>query len=116
VREDDVACLVGLWSYNGPAILEAVKDAGKIGKVKIVCFDEEDATLKGVKDGAIFATIVQQPYEFGYQSVKLMDKVLRGDSTAIPANKKVIVPTRSIIKENVAAFEAQIAKLRGRTK
>jgi ABC-type sugar transport system substrate-binding protein len=43
--------MVGLWSYNGPAILNAVKDANKVGQVKIICFDEEDETLAGVKDG-----------------------------------------------------------------
>jgi len=59
VKHADVAGLVGLWSYNGPAILNAVKDAGKVGQVKIICFDEEDETLAGVKDGAIFATVVQ---------------------------------------------------------
>src|SRR5262249_16990217 len=42
VRYPDVAALVGLWSYNGPAILNAVRDAGRVGTVKIVCFDEED--------------------------------------------------------------------------
>ena len=112
----DIAALVGLWSYNGPAILDAVKEAGKIGKVKIVCFDEEDETLKGVKSGAIAATVVQQPFEFGYQSMKLMDKVLHGDSSAIPANKQIIVPTKSITKANVDAFSTELAKLRGRTK
>ena len=61
---DDVAALVGLWAYNGPAILEAVKAADKVGKIKIVAFDEEDATLQGVKDGHIHATVVQQPYQF----------------------------------------------------
>src|SRR5206468_2279750 len=79
VKTPDVVCLVGLWSYNGPAILNAVKDAGKVGQVKIVCFDEEDETLAGVKDGAIYATVVQQPYEFGYQSVQLLAKILGGD-------------------------------------
>src|SRR4051812_23265651 len=29
VNHPDVAALVGLWSYNGPAILNAVRDAGK---------------------------------------------------------------------------------------
>src|SRR6267142_4382479 len=29
VKYSDVAALVGLWSYNGPAILNAVTDAGK---------------------------------------------------------------------------------------
>jgi len=42
VKYSDVAALIGLWSYNGPAILNAVKDAGKVGQIKIVCFDEED--------------------------------------------------------------------------
>ena len=47
--------LVGLWSYNGPAILNAVREAGKVGRVRIVAFDEADETLAGVKDGAIHA-------------------------------------------------------------
>src|SRR4030095_9446302 len=41
VNQPDIAGMVGLWFYNGPAILGAVRDAGKIGKVKIVAFDEE---------------------------------------------------------------------------
>ncbi|MCY3024352.1 MAG: sugar-binding protein [Planctomycetota bacterium] len=110
----DVSCLVGLWSYNGPAILRAVKDADKVGKVKIVCFDEEDETLKGVKDGAIYATVVQQPYEFGYQAIKLMAKVCGGDKSAIPANKLQIVPTLAINKANVDEFWANLKKLRGK--
>ena len=114
VKEQDVAALVGLWSYNGPAILAAVKDAGKSGQVKIIAFDEEDETLAGVKDGAIYATVVQQPYEFGYQSVKLMEKVLGGDKSAIPANKQIIVPTLVIKKDTVEEFTTKINQLRGR--
>src|SRR5262245_32396978 len=114
VKYPDVAGLVGLWSYNGPAILNAVKDAGKVGQIKIVCFDEEDETLAGVKDGAIFATVVQQPYEFGYQSVLLMAKALGGDSSAIPASKQKIIPTLIIKQNNVAEFTDKINRLRGR--
>src|SRR4029453_2536014 len=62
VRNPDVAALVGLWSYNGPAILSAVRDAGRIGQVKIIAFDEDDETLSGVKSGAILGTAVQQPF------------------------------------------------------
>lgn len=114
VKYPDVVALVGLWSYNGPAILNAVKDANKVGQVKIIAFDEEDETLAGVKDGAIFATVVQQPYEFGYQSVKLMEKVLAGDRSAIPANKQIIVPTLVVKKDTVEEFTTKINKLRGR--
>jgi len=115
VKYPDIACMVGLWNYNGPAILNAVRDAGKIGQVKIVCFDEDDQTLAGIKDGAIFATVVQQPYEFGGQAIKLIESVLRGDRSGIPDSKQIFVPTRVINKDGVAAFTEQINKLRGRS-
>lgn len=115
VKYPDVAALVGLWSYNGPAILNAVKDANKVGQVKIICFDEEDETLAGVKDGAIFATVVQQPFEFGYQSVKLMEQILKGDKSVIPATKQINVPTLVIKKDSVDAFTQKINQLRGRS-
>jgi ribose transport system substrate-binding protein len=115
VKYPDVACLVGLWSYNGPAILNAVKEAGKVGQIKIVCFDEEDETLAGIKDGAIYATVVQQPFEFGYQSVKMMARILSGDKSAIPPNKQVIVPTLVINKDGVEEFQRKINGLRGRS-
>ena len=116
VRYPEVACLVGLWAYNGPAILSAVKDADRVGRVKIVAFDEEDLTLEGVKDGAIHATIVQQPYEFGYQAIYMMAKVLRGDKSAIPSNKQVFIPTLIVKKDNVNDFIVKINQLRGRAK
>ena len=114
VRYPDVVALVGLWSYNGPAILNAVKDANKTGQVKIIAFDEEDETLAGVKQGAIYATVVQQPYEFGYQAIKLMHQFLKGDKSAVPANKLVLVPTLVIKQDSVDAFTQKINQLRGR--
>ncbi|HEX8139120.1 MAG TPA: sugar-binding protein [Pyrinomonadaceae bacterium] len=115
VKYPDVVALVGLWSYNGPAILNAVKDANKTGQIKIICFDEEDETLAGVKDGAIYATVVQQPYEFGKQSVELLAKILGGDKSSVPANKQIFVPTLVIKKDNVEEFTTKINKLRGRS-
>ena len=115
VKYSDVAGLVGLWSYNGPAILNAVKDAGKVGQIKIVCFDEEDEALAGVKSGAIFATVVQQPFEFGHQSVQLMAKYLGGDHSVVPPSKQIFVPTLIIKKDNVDEFINKTNKLRGRS-
>ncbi|HEY7912960.1 MAG TPA: sugar-binding protein [Blastocatellia bacterium] len=110
----DVAGLVGLWGYNGPAILNAVRDAGKTGQVKIVCFDEEDETLAGVKDGAIYGTVVQQPYEFGYQSMKMMAAALAGDQSQIPPSKQKFVDTLVIKRAEVDDFIQKINQLRGR--
>ena len=101
VKYPDIVGMVGLWAYNGPAILGAVKEAGKIGKVKIVAFDEEDATLSGIKEGAIYGTIVQQPFEFGYQSMIKLAKAIGGDKSGIPPSKLDIVQTLAIKKDGV---------------
>jgi len=102
-----VAALVGIWSYNGPAIYSAVKEAGKAGKVQIVAFDEENDTLNGIRDGAIYGTITQQPYRFGYESVKLLAALARGDKSGIPAGRRLIIPTLAITRGNLAAYQAR---------
>ena len=114
VNNPDIAGMVGLWSYNGPAILSAVKEANKVDKVKIIAFDEEDPTLEGVKEGAIYATVVQQPFEFGYRSMELMAKYLNGDKSVVPASKQIFVPTLAIKKADVEEFQKKINQLRGR--
>jgi ribose transport system substrate-binding protein len=114
VKYTDVVGLVGLWSYNGPAILSAVQEANKTGQVKIVAFDEEDNTLTGVKQGAIYATVVQQPFEFGYQAIKMMRQYLKGDKSSVPATKQIFVPTLVIKQDNVDDFTRKINQLRGR--
>lgn len=114
VNNPDIAGMVGLWSYNGPAILSAVREANKIGKVKIIAFDEEEETLSGIKDGAIHATVVQQPFQFGYKSMELMAKILNGDRSGIPESKQIFVPTIAVKKETVEEFTREINALRGR--
>ncbi|MFC3127031.1 sugar-binding protein [Pseudoroseomonas globiformis] len=110
-RYADINLLVGLWAYNTPQIYQAVKGAGREGKVKIVGFDEDALTLRGIADGTIDSTVVQQPYEFGYQSMVGMVKVLNNDKSFIPANKQIIIPTRIIDKSNVAEFQKQMRDL-----
>lgn len=112
VKYPDIACLVGLWNYNGPAILNAVRGAGMTGKVKIVCFDENAETLDGVAAGDIYGTVVQQPYEFGKQAITRMAKHLNGDKEALGGGK-IIVPTRSVKKGDVAEFQATLKKILG---
>jgi ribose transport system substrate-binding protein len=107
----NIDLLVGLWAYNTPQIYNAVKAAGKEGKVKIVGFDEDQQTLKGIQEGAIDGTVVQQPFEFGYQSMIYLAKYLEGDKSFIPENKLRIVPTKIVDKSNVGEFATQIRDL-----
>src|SRR5947207_15818305 len=106
--------MVGFYSYNTPRIYEALREAGKIGKVTIIGFDEDPITLGGVKEGTIFGTVVQQPYEWGYQGMKDMAKFLEGDKSFIQANKLIIVTTKIIDPSNVDAFCSELKARQGK--
>jgi len=104
----DITCMVGFYSYNTPRIYEVLKESGKLGSIKVIGFDEDPITLGGVREGTIEGTVVQQPYEWGYQGMLLMAKYLEGDKSVVPENKLIIVPTKIIDKSNVDAFEAEL--------
>jgi ribose transport system substrate-binding protein len=110
----EINCMVGFYSYNTPRIYDALKEAGKIGQVTIIGFDEDPITLGGVKEGTIVGTVVQQPYEWGYQGMKDMAKYLEGDKSFVPADKLIIVPTKIIDKTSVDAFWAELKERQGR--
>ena len=110
----EINCMVGIYSYNTPQIYQAVKEAGKLGQIRIIGFDEDQVTLGGVKEGSIVGTVVQQPYEWGYQGMKDMAKFLEGDKSFIPANKLMIIPTKIIEKDNVDAFWAELKERTGK--
>jgi ribose transport system substrate-binding protein len=100
----DLAGMIGLYDYDGPAILTAVRGAGKAGQVKIVCFDEDSDTLAGIAAGDIYGTIVQKPFEIGRQTIIRMEKYLCGDKTQLSGGK-ILIPARAITKDNVVGFQ-----------
>ena len=108
----DITCMVGFYSYNPPKIYEALQAAGKLGEITVVAFDEDPVTLGAVKEGSFASTVVQQPFEWGYQGMKLMAAYLGGDKSGVPADELIIVPTKVVNKENVDAFTEDLkAKL-----
>jgi ribose transport system substrate-binding protein len=111
----DIAGMVGLWSYNGPAILQALSPEGKLGQIKIVCFDDERATLAAIKEGTIFGTVAQQPFEYGYQAIQDAAKILKGDRSVIPPSKTILIPTVVIQKNNVDDYTKKLNQLLGIT-
>lgn len=105
--------IVGLFAYNAPACVEALKQTGKLGTVKIFAFDEADETLQAIKDGVMVGTVVQNPYEYGYQSIKALKTWLSGDTTIFPPSKFIDIPARRIDRSNVDQFWAELrSKLR----
>ncbi|WP_417835949.1 sugar-binding protein [Thalassospira tepidiphila] len=104
----DIDCMVGFYSYNPPKIYEALQAAGKLGQVTVIAFDEDPVTLGAVREGSFAGTVVQDPYQWGYQGMHLMADYLEGDMSKVPADGLIIVPTQVIDKSNVDEFEAVV--------
>jgi ribose transport system substrate-binding protein len=117
-RWSDLKGMVGLFAYEPPVILDAVRSAGRLDDVAICGFDEDAATLQGILDGEIHGTVVQNPYEYGYQSVMLLARLLAASPEERPAmlpdGGMVVVPARQIRKDNAQAFRDDLNKKLGK--
>jgi ribose transport system substrate-binding protein len=79
----DLGALVGIWSYNAPAIVDVVREKNVRDKVKVVVFDAEPATIEETGKGMIDAMVVQNPYEMGRQSTRLLKALVTDDKATI---------------------------------
>jgi ribose transport system substrate-binding protein len=107
----DLKCLVGLWSYNAPAIIKVVKEKGLTGKIKVVGFDEEGPTLDGIDEGVVQSTVIQQPFEFGYLSIRALASLARKEDAGLPKNGLAYVPVRVIDKGNLKEFRTKVEEM-----
>ena len=114
LKYPDLDAMVGLWAYNAPQCLEAVREADKLGQIKVFSFDEDEATLLAIGKSEMEGTIVQQPYEFGYQSMKYLKMIHDGKEAEIgvPENKLMDIPAKTITKDNVTEYAAKLKTLR----
>ncbi len=110
----DLACMVGLFEYNPPLILEALKSAGRLHKVKVIGFDENDATLDGIRKGTVSSTVVQNPYMYGYRSVQMLIDLANGKDSAVPPGGFLDIPARKIDRDNVDKFQAELKQRLGK--
>ncbi|MDZ4848373.1 MAG: sugar-binding protein [Pirellulaceae bacterium] len=100
--------MVGLFEYNTPACYQAIEKAGKRGQIKLIGFDENDVTLQAIKDGHCQGTIVQNPYLYGYESVKTLKNILQKVEGAIPESKYIDIAPRAVTRENVDEYWADL--------
>ncbi|MGH3321102.1 MAG: ABC transporter substrate-binding protein [Streptosporangiaceae bacterium] len=74
----------GIFAANEPSVIgasSAVKEAGKLDKVKIVGWDAAPDEIKALKSGEIYALVVQNPFKMGYVGVKnIVAKIRKGKS------------------------------------
>lgn len=113
-RYPELDAMIGLFAYNPPAILQALEQAGKLNEVAVIGFDEDAQTLAGIQAGTVHGTVVQNPYEYGYQSVALLHAIASGDRSRIADGDFISIPGRQIKKDNVDAFWADLKEKTGK--
>jgi ribose transport system substrate-binding protein len=85
-----------LFSAEGSA--SGLRQAGKLGDVKIVGFDAGPKQVQDLKDGLVQALIAQKPADIGAQGVEQAFNALEGKSTT----PKIGTESVSITKDNLA--------------
>ncbi len=100
---DKINLMLGIWSYNGPAIVEQVKrEPGRRQKVKIVVFDGDPKTLTALGSGDVDSAVIQKPYEFGRLSTKLLFLINRkGLKGALEELKPELEKAGMSVKDNI---------------
>jgi ribose transport system substrate-binding protein len=84
-----------LFSAEGAA--SGIREAGKLGKVKIVGFDAGPKQVEDLKKGTVQALIAQKPAEIGADGVEQAYNALTGKST----EKQIGTGFTSITKDNL---------------
>ncbi|MBW8884384.1 MAG: substrate-binding domain-containing protein [Planctomycetia bacterium] len=79
----DLAALVGIWAYNAPAIAQVVSETKTRDKFTVVTFDAQAVAIEEMAKGNIDAMVVQNPFDMGFQSVRLLLAMLQDDQATI---------------------------------
>ncbi|MGH3683729.1 MAG: substrate-binding domain-containing protein [Pseudonocardiaceae bacterium] len=72
--------LDGIFAASEPGVIgatNALSQAGKTGKIKLIGWDAAPDEVKGVASGAITALVVQNPFRMGFDSVNAMVQTVR---------------------------------------
>jgi ribose transport system substrate-binding protein len=83
VNHPGLVALVGIWAYNAPAIAEVMQERGVRDRITAVTFDAQAAAIERMAGGHIDAMVVQNPFEMGIQTVRLLLAMHEADEAVI---------------------------------
>jgi len=102
--------LKGIYTTHSNAAVgtsSAIIGAGLQGKVKIIAYDADPGQVRDLRDGVYDALVVQSPYLEGYNSVKLVIQILRGEVDPATLEDVTHPPMVVATRENLDSPEVQ---------
>lgn len=110
-EQPDLVCFVGMNAQHAGILLDVLKEKKLLDKVKVVGFDESSATLDGIRNGEVHATVVQDPFRYGYESIRRIATICRGEEGLRPlsgTHSTYNIGVQAVRKDNVDAFQKQL--------
>jgi ribose transport system substrate-binding protein len=120
----DLKALIGIWAYNAPAIADVLTEAGTRDNYVVATFDAAPLAIGQMQKGNIDVMVVQNPFEMGIRTVRLLKAMHDRDEAVIremfpragetdgdihTTGLRVVVPDRSSpVKEDL--FDPQIVE------
>lgn len=80
---DKIVALIGIWAYNAPAIADVVGERKVRDKVTVGVMDAASDAIKAMDDGNIDVMVVQNPFDMGRQTVRLLKAMCEDDQSTI---------------------------------
>ena len=99
----DLNGIFTVTTNNTEGAATGVREAGGIGRIKIVGFDTSDPIVQDIRAGIVTADVVQYPYKVGQLGLQMMVDVLDGK----PVEREVHTPLVVATKANVDTPEVQ---------
>jgi len=82
-NHQDVVAQIGIWAYNAPAIADVVKETVTRDKFVVATFDAQDLAIAAMEQGNIDVMVVQNPFDMGVQTVRLLKAMIQDDQATI---------------------------------
>jgi ribose transport system substrate-binding protein len=82
-QNPELVALIGIWAYNAPAIADVVKETGTRDKYVVATFDAQDLAIGQMEKGNIDVMVVQNPFDMGVQTVKLLKAMVQDDVATV---------------------------------
>src|ERR1044072_1494294 len=105
-KHPDLAGIFAANLFSAEGSATALRQAGKLGDVKIVGFDAGPKQVQDLKDGLVQALIAQKPADIGAQGVEQAYNALEGK----PTKDKIGTGAEVVTKDNLSQMQDVLYK------
>jgi ribose transport system substrate-binding protein len=93
----DLAGIFTITTNNTEGAATGVREAQRVGKIKIVGFDTSDPIVEDIRSGLVTADVVQYPYKVGQLGVQMMVDALDGKPIEREVHTPFVIATQANI-------------------